>query len=91
MAVQLLLLLTGDPSVQVVPGLLKPPPASVEKVTVPVGAVPPEPELSLTVAVQVMPWPAVTGVPQFTEVIVARLPTVIVVEAVLKKDGATVS
>ena len=76
MAVQLLLLLTGDPSVQVAPGLLKPPLASVERVTVPVGGEPPAPALSVTVAVQVVPWPTVTGDEQLTAVVVARSPTV---------------
>jgi hypothetical protein len=54
-AVQLLLLLIGDPSVQVAPGLLKLPLPSVVRVTVPVGAEPPAPALSVTVAVQVVP------------------------------------
>ena len=52
---QELLLLTGDPSVHVAPGLVKLPLPSVVNVTVPVGAEPPAPLLSVTVAVQVVP------------------------------------
>ena len=55
MALQLELLPTGDPKVHVAPGLLKLPLASVERVTVPVGAEAPAPALSVTVAVQVVP------------------------------------
>ena len=55
MAVQELLLDVTELSVQVAPGLLKPPLASVESVTVPVGDEAPEPAASETVAVQVVP------------------------------------
>ncbi len=60
--------------VQVV--LLKVPVEELEKVTVPPGAEEPVPAVSVTVAVQVLGWPAVTGDPQLTEVLVLRLFTV---------------
>jgi hypothetical protein len=74
-ALQLELLPTGDPKEQVALGE-KPPAASVERVTVPVGADPPSPPLSVTVAVQVVPWPTLTGEVQLTAVVVARSLTV---------------
>jgi len=55
---------------------LKLPALEVEKVTVPVGAEAPLPEVSVTVAVQVLACPAVTGEPQLTDVVVFRLLTV---------------
>ena len=57
--------------VQVV--LLKVPVEELEKVTVPPGAEEPVPAVSLTVAVQVLACPAVTGDPQLTAVLVLRL------------------
>ena len=75
MAEQELLLAVGEPSVQVALGVKLPLP-SVDRVTVPVGAEAPLPALSVTVAVQVVPWPTVTGEAQVTEVVVARSLTV---------------
>jgi hypothetical protein len=74
--VQELLFPTGEPRVHIAPGLLKLPLPSVVKVTVPVGADPPAPPLSATVAVHVVPWPTVTGEVQLTAVVVARSLTV---------------
>jgi len=57
--------------------LLKLPVLELENVTVPVGVEEPAPEVSVTVAVQLVAWPAVTeaGV-QLTDVLVFRLLTV---------------
>ena len=64
--------LLAPASVQVV--LLKvPEPTVVEKLTVPVGAEAPAPFVSVTVAVHVLPCPAVTGEPQLTAVLVLRV------------------
>jgi len=45
---------------------------SETKVTLPVGVVLAPPEASVTVAVQLDPWPTTTGVVQLTAVVVAR-------------------
>jgi len=55
---------------------LKLPVLEVEKVTVPVGAEAPVPDVSVREAVQVLAWPAITGEPQLTDVVVFRLLTV---------------
>ena len=60
--------------VQVV--LLKLPVLLLEKVTVPPGVEAPAPAVSVTVAVQVLACPAVTGEPQVTAVLVLRVLTV---------------
>ena len=67
---QLLLFPTGLPSVQLVGVKLAPPPALVEKLTMPLGDPPPG-EMSVTVAVQVAlePWKSCDGV-QVTLVLV---------------------
>ena len=53
--------------------LLNVPVPEVEKVTVPVGALGVPVCVSVTVAVQLVGWPAVTGDPQLTVVVVARV------------------
>jgi len=55
---------------------LKLPVLEVEKVTVPVGAEAPVPDVSVREAVQVLAWPPITGEPQLTDVVVFRLLTV---------------
>ena len=55
---------------------MKVPVPDVVKVTVPAGVDAPLPAVSVTVAVQMVPWPAVTGEPQLTAVLVLRLLTV---------------
>jgi hypothetical protein len=54
---------------------VKLPAPAVEKLTVPEGVDAPVPAVSVTVAVQVDPCPAVTGVPQLTAVLVERFVT----------------
>ena len=46
------------------------------KLTLPVGAEAPVPDVSVREAVQVLAWPAITGEPQLTDVVVFRLLTV---------------
>ena len=68
---QLLLVASMPTRVQL--GEPKPPGPSPVKATLPAGAeAAPEPAVSSTVAVQVLPWPTTTGVAQVTIVEVER-------------------